>query len=126
MRALIWIDVEPRQGWACSACNWSFPVPTLLSDPQARAAYDRLAAARFREHQCATAVVDRTRGTTETSVASVAERARALVKKGYKPKDAVQLVLEEMQLEFSAQPRVMEQARKEAEIFLDKIRRGMI
>ncbi|SRR5581483_413896 len=135
MRSLIWIDLEANQGWACSSCAWSFPVPTLLSDPEAKAAYDRLAAARFRQHECASGKVPiRQAPRPQAAAAALPEtidtglsvRARALVKHGYKPKDAVDLVLQEMQLEFSTEPRMLEKARREADEFLDKIRRGLI
>lgn len=127
MRSLIWIDAATRQGWACSSCNWSFPLPTLLSDPEARAAYDRLAAAKFRDHQCESSNLER-RGpaTPDAPEVGVAERARALVRRGYKPKDAVQLVLQELELEHSGQPRYLERARHEGQEFLDKVRRGLI
>ena len=50
-RSLIWIEGDAI-GWACSNCRWRFSVPTLLSGEEARAAYDRLAAVKFREHKC--------------------------------------------------------------------------
>ena len=127
MRSLIWIDAATRQGWACSSCNWSFPLPTLLSDPEARAAYDRLAAAKFRDHKCESGNPESKASTTPDAPAvGVAERARALVRRGYKPKDAVQLVLQELELEYSAQPRYLERARQEGQEFLEKVRRGLI
>lgn len=127
MRSLIWIDAATRQGWACSSCSWSFPLPTLLSDPEARAAYDRLAAAKFRDHKCESSNPERKVSTTPDAPAiGVAERARALVRRGYKPKDAVQLVLQELELEYSAQPRYLERARQEGQEFLEKVRRGLI
>ncbi len=33
-RSLIWIESDVN-GWACSNCRWSFPVPTLLSGEEA-------------------------------------------------------------------------------------------
>jgi len=50
-RALVWIGGDAK-GWACSKCRWKFPVPTLLTGEEAKGAYDRLAAAKFREHTC--------------------------------------------------------------------------
>jgi hypothetical protein len=99
----------------------------LLSDPEARAAYDRLAAAKFRDHKCESSNLER-RGTAtpDAPEVGVAERARALVRRGYKPKDAVQLVLQELELEHSGQPRYLERARHEGQEFLDKVRRGLI
>ena len=51
VRFLIWIEGDAN-GWACSNCRWRFPVPTLLSGEEAKGAYDRLAAVKFREHKC--------------------------------------------------------------------------
>ena len=48
-RSLIWMENDVN-GWACSNCLWRFPVPTLLSGQEAKGAYDRLAAAKFRQH----------------------------------------------------------------------------
>jgi len=50
-RSLIWMESDVN-GWACSNCQWRFPVPTLLSGEEAKGAYDRLAAAKFRQHTC--------------------------------------------------------------------------
>jgi hypothetical protein len=49
--SLIWIE-DANQGWACSSYRWRFPVPTLLTGEDAKRAYDRLAAVKFREHKC--------------------------------------------------------------------------
>jgi hypothetical protein len=126
-RSLIWKDAEPDAGWACSACTWNFALPTLLADPEARRAYDRLAAAKFREHQCESKFQSRSElPTPQPSNTGFAERARVLVMRGYKPKDAVELVLQEMALEYAGHASIMERARKESQEFLDKIRRGLI
>ncbi|MBZ5548876.1 MAG: hypothetical protein LAO22_13140 [Acidobacteriia bacterium] len=126
-RSLIWIEGD-ASGWACSSCRWRFPVPTLLSGKEAIAAYDRLATAKFREHTCE----------AETSLSAAkpeakrspdnafAERARALIKRGYTPKVAVELVLHEMGIEHGNNPRMMEKARADAEDFLQRARRGLI
>jgi hypothetical protein len=99
----------------------------LLSDPEARQAYDRLAAAKFRDHHCETKLQPRSvPPTPQTTDTGLAERARVLVMRGYKPKDAVELVIQEMALEYSGHSNIMERARKEAQEFLDKIRRGLI
>jgi hypothetical protein len=123
-RSLIWIQGNSEPGWACSSCRWKFPIPTLLGSEEAKGAYDRLAAAKFRDHICE----------TETAKPSVhantgptfAERASKLIKAGYKPKDAVELVTEEIILEHGHEPNAKEKARAEAEDFLYRIRKGLI
>ena len=123
-RSLIWIQGSSDPGWACSSCRWKFPVPTLLSSDEAKSAYDRLASSKFRAHICETqttpAPVKANTGPT------FAERAGRLIKAGYKPKDAVELVTEEIILEHGHEPNAKEKARAEAEEFLYKIRKGLI
>jgi hypothetical protein len=126
VRFLIWIEGD-ENGWACSNCRWRFPVPTLLSGGEAKAAYDRLASVKFREHKCETetslsAAKQETRREADTAFA---ERARLLIKRGYKPKVAVELVLHEMEFEHGNNPRMIEKARAEAEDFLLRIRKGL-
>src|SRR5690242_1726283 len=115
-RSLIWKDAPPDPGWACSSCSWSYPVPALLSDPEARRAYDRLAASKFRDHQCQTQLQAPTDlPTAQPTDTGLAERAHVLIMRGYKPKDAVDLVLQEMALEYSGHSSIMERARKESQ-----------
>jgi len=52
-RELLWTSNHSFHGWTCSQCEWNFALPTLLHDPEAKTAYDRLAAAKFRDHKCA-------------------------------------------------------------------------
>ena len=127
VRLLIWIEGD-ENGWACSNCRWRFPVPTLLSGAEAKAAYDRLAAGRFREHMCEaeTRFSAAKQETQQDAGASFAERARSLIKRGYKPKVAVELVLHEMEFEHGDDSRMMETARADAEDFLLRIRKGLI
>jgi hypothetical protein len=115
-------------GWACSNCRWRFPVPTLLSGEEAMAAYDRLAAAKFREHKCevetsSSAAQEPAKREPDTAFAA---RARMLIKRGYKPKVAVELVLHEMEIEHGRNPAFMEKARADAEVFLMRVRKGLI
>jgi hypothetical protein len=115
-------------GWACSNCRWKFPVPTLLAGEEAMAAYDRLAAARFRDHKCDVEVSSSTaQEPTKRSVDSpFVESARILIKRGYKPKVAVELVLHEMEIEHGRDQKFMEKVRADAEDFLMKVRKGLI
>ena len=123
-RSLIWLQGDAEAGWACSSCRWRFPVPTLLTGDEAKDAYDRIAAAKFRTHKCE----------SETSIPSVKEnvdqtfanRARMLVKQGYKPKDAVDLTLQETAIEYRNDPKVMQKAQVDADEFLLKLRKGLI
>src|SRR5947207_1678714 len=41
-RVLTWVSDKHLTGWACSACDWTFPLPSLLSDPEAKKAVDRI------------------------------------------------------------------------------------
>ena len=123
-RSLIWAQDNTGEGWACSSCGWRFPVPTLLSGGEAKEAYDRLAAGKFREHKC--------EGQTSSAAAqqnagpTFADRARMLIKGGLKPKDAVDLMLQEIALEYRNDPSIMGKAHVDAEDFLLKIRKGLI
>jgi hypothetical protein len=125
-RSLIWIEGDAA-GWSCSNCGWRFAVPTLLSgDEEAMAAYDRLAAAKFRDHPCEAEVgIPATNAKTNTGSA-FSNRARILILRGFKPKDAVELVLHEVATESGSNRTLMEKARADAEEFLAKLRQGLI
>jgi hypothetical protein len=126
-RSLIWIE-DASQGWACSSCRWRYPVPTLLSEEDAKRAYDRLAAVKFREHTC-DADISLPVGKQEIrrdAAPTFAECARRLILRGYKPKDAMELVLQETAIEHRNDPKIMEKARADAEEFLLKVRKGLI
>ena len=120
-RTIVWVADSKFQGWTCSECDWNYPVPTLLSTPEAKSAYDRLALGKFRDHAC----TDHPKRFAVPSD-SFTQRIRKLVAQGFKPKDAVELVLQEVALEYSAQPKVLAQARAEAEDFLRRLREGLI
>jgi hypothetical protein len=92
------------------------------------AAYDRLATVKFREHKCEvenslSVAKEVTKRDADTAFG---ERARMLIKRGYKPKVAVDLVLHEMEIEHRNDPRIMEKARSDAEDFLMRVRKGLI
>jgi len=116
------------KGWACSNCRWRFPVPTLLSGEEAIAAYDRLAAVKFREHKCEaeSSFSEAKQVTKRDADAAFAERARMLIKRGYKPKVAVELVLHEIGIEHRNDAKIMEKAHADAEDFLLRISKGLI
>ena len=127
VRFLIWIEGD-ENGWACSNCRWRFPVPTLLSGGEARDAYDRLAAVKFSDHKCEaeTRLSTAKRETKPDAGTAFADRARILIKRGYTPKVAVELVLQETEVEHGNDPRIMERARADAEDFLQRARKGLI
>ena len=123
----MWIEGDAN-GWGCSNCRWRFPVPTLLSGEDARGAYDRLAAVKFREHKCEaeTSLSAAKQETKRDAGTAFADRARTLVKRGYTPKVAVDLALHETGIEHGNDPRIMERARADAEDFLQRARKGLI
>jgi len=121
-RELIWTSHHTFQGWTCSQCEWNSPLPTLLHDPEARTAYDRLAAAKFRSHQCS----EHLRRLSGPDSESFTARIRKLVAQGFKPKDAVELFLQEIALEYRNQPKTLAQAKAEGEDFLRRVKAGLI
>ena len=123
--SLIWIDDPDNNAWACSGCAWKYPVPTFLSDPEAKQAYDRLAAAKFNEHVCELPAARREIEDTSKELTFI-KRVTKLLKVGYKPKDAVDIALDEIALEPRNDPKVMAQARVDAQDFLQRVREGRI
>lgn len=121
-RFLTWASDQHLQGWTCSQCDWNYPVPTLLASPEAKSAFDRLAAAKFEEHDCARHPKQMRFSDGQTFT----ERARKLVMRGFKPKDAVELTLQEITLEHRGEPKVMEQAQLDAREFLRRVKEGLI
>jgi len=121
-RTMIWMSSAQFQGWICSVCEWNYSLPTLLSDPQAKTAYDRLAAGKFSEHDCQS-YLSRLKSAESPSFT---ERIRKLVSQGFKPKDAVEILLQEVELEHYNEPKVIEQARTEGQDFLRRLREGLL
>lgn len=123
-RSLVWSAGPETPGWGCSNCSWTFPVPTLLSDPEAKHAYDRLATSKFQSHICQSTSTRTPR--PEDTEATFTEQIRKLVKMGYKPKDAVSIALDELSLEHRRDSKVMQRAEVDAEEFLRRVREGLI
>jgi hypothetical protein len=121
-REIIWTSHHSFQGWTCSQCEWNFPLPTLLDDPEAKTAYDRLAAAKFKDHKCA----DHLSRLGVADPESYAARIRKLVTQGFKPKDAVALFQQEIELEYRHEPKVLARAKAEGDDFLRRWRAGLI
>jgi hypothetical protein len=93
-----------------------------LSDVEARSAFDRLANSKFENHDCSKQPKQMRLGDGQT----FAERARKLIMRGFKPKDAVELTMQEIEFEHRSETKVLEQARADAQQFLQKIREGLI
>lgn len=121
-RWLSWVSDRRLTGWTCSQCGWTLSLPTLLTNPEAKSAFDRLAAAKFQEHDCATCGPKLQLSSEE----SFAERARKLIMRGFKPKDAIDIVLQEITLEHRNDTKKIEKARADAEEFLHKVKSGLI
>lgn len=122
-RELIWTTGHSFQGWTCSQCEWNVPLPTLLNDPEAKTAFDRLAGGKFRDHRCTDHL---SRLGSADDADSFTPRIRKLVTQGFKPKDAVELFLQEVALEYRNQPKVLAQAKADGEDFLRRVRAGLI
>ena len=121
MRSLMWAWDKHLTGWACSKCDWTFPLPSLLSDPEAKKAYDRLASAKFQRHDCAThqpvASLD-----PDTFIA----RAKGLVMRGFKPKDAAEITANEIMFENHDDPDIARKVQIEVNDFLRRVKEGLI
>ena len=125
--SLIWIEGQ-ESGWACSNCAWKCPVPAQPGGEEAKRAFHGIAAARFSEHICGGVAGPSPlppSAQSQTDHALVG-RARMLIMRGYKPQDAVELVLRETELENSNDPRVLAEIRAQADDFLLRVRQGLI
>jgi rRNA processing protein Krr1/Pno1 len=95
---------------------------TLLSDVDAKNAYDRLAAGSFAKHDCTT-YAQRAKDSQKNTFA---DQARKLITRGFKPKDAVDITLQEMMFEHRGDPKFIEKAQIEAEDFIRRVKEGLI
>jgi len=120
-RQITWIENQQLQAWLCSECDWKYPMPTLLSTMEARSAFDRLARASFDKHDCAQYPRSASAGGS-----TFTDRVRKYIERGYKPKDAVGLILQEVMLEHRSEPKKIERACAEADEFLRNLRQGKI
>jgi len=121
-RTLVWVHDHSFYGWICSQCEWNSPLPTLLSDPAAKTAYDRLAEGKFRQHRCE----DHATRLPLHEVKSYTARIRKLVEQGFKPKDAIEILLQEVALESRGDPKQLQQAKTDGEDFLRRMRSGLL
>src|SRR5271166_2489619 len=93
-RWIIWISDEHLIGWGCSECDWAFELPALLTNPQAKSAFDRLASAKFKVHICSDHNLR-----TSALEDSFAERARKLVAQGVNVKEAAEITVQKIKFE---------------------------
>jgi hypothetical protein len=121
-RWLTWVSHQRLTGWACSQCGWTFPVPSLLTDPEAKSAYDRLASTKFQEHVCS----EHGQPAVLADSEGFGARARRLVTRGFKPKDAAQITLQEILFENRGDQRIAQKAQADAEDFLRRVKEGLI
>ena len=119
---LIWAADGQTQGWACSECQWSFSRPTLLTEMDAKHAYNRLAAESFQRHDCATYA----QRVNQSREVPFAEKARNLIMRGFTPKNAVELTLQEIEFEHRGNPTAVEKAHFDAEDFIRRVKEGLI
>src|SRR5436309_12962758 len=117
-RLLTCVSGKQLTSWACSACGWTFPLPSLLSDPEAKKAYDSLASAKFQRHDCAT------HRPVSLAPESFINRAKGLVMRGFKPKDAAELASREMMCEDEHDADIARKVQIEAKDFLRRVQSG--
>jgi hypothetical protein len=91
---------------------------------EARAAFDRLASAKFRDHVCEP--WQSKRAQQEKREIDIDGRVLVLIMRGYKPKDAVELALKDIALEFGNDPHAMAEAQAAADLFLRRLREGLM
>ena len=120
-RVLTWVSDQHLTGWSCSECDWNFPLPSLLSDPEAKKAYDRLASAKFQRHDCATH-----QPVASLDPDSFIARAKGLVKRGFKPKDAAEIAASEIMFEKHDDPDIARKVQIEMNDFLRRVKNGLI
>ena len=120
-RALTWVSDQRLTGWTCSRCGWTFPLPSLLKDPEAKKAYDRLASAKFHKHDCATHQSSASFA-PETFIA----RTKGLVMRGFEPKDAAEIAAREIMFENDHDPDIASKVQIEAQHFLRRVKKGLI
>jgi hypothetical protein len=121
-RFITWVSDHRLQGWSCSQCGWTSPLPSLLSDDEARAAFDRLATRKFQQHECG----DYGSRASAMEGDSFTERARKLIVRGFKPKDAAEITLQEIVFESRNDPDIAARAAAEAQNFMKRVKDGLI
>src|SRR5437773_10899103 len=108
-RRLTWVDDGKFQGWTRSECAWMYPIPEFLSDPEAKAAYDRIASANFRKHACPTTPNEQKE--QKPSQEDNIERLRNIDIYGMKHKNTVEIMLQEVAFECRGHRPTIEKSR---------------
>lgn len=98
----------------------------VVRDHPELGAYGRAVDSKSRQHRDEAERRQAAQEGEQTTSNAFADRARALIKRGYTPKVAVELVLHEMEFEEGNNSKIMEKARSDAENFLAKARQGLI
>ncbi len=91
--------------------------PSLLSDPEAKKAYDRLASAKFQRHDCATH-----QPVAFLNPESFIARAKGLIMRGFKPKDAAEIAAREITFENQDDPDIARKVQIEVNDFLRRVK----
>jgi hypothetical protein len=97
-------------------------MPALLTEVDAKNAYDRLAKASFAKHDCST-YAQRLR---ESQRVTFAEQCRNLIMRGFEAKDAVEMTLRQIMFEHRGDPKIVEKAHVDAEDFIRRVKQGLI
>jgi hypothetical protein len=126
-RSLIWIEGDAN-GWACSNCGWKFPRPNTAYCRGSEGCLRPPSRCEVCEHKCEAepSVSATKREIKRNADTTFEERVRVLIKRGYRPKVAVELVLQEVEITHGNDPRFMERARADAEDFFLRVRKGLI
>jgi hypothetical protein len=108
--------------------NQRADIQSAVKDRVELGAGDWTAGDRVREHESApeSGLSTREQETGRNADTAFSDRARILIKRGYTPKVAVELVLHEVEVEHGNDAKIMDKARTDAEDFLLKARRGLI
>lgn len=131
-----WIKV-PAKVARCLGTQYGFQFTALAAEQRAEirhavreraelGAYELRGGGKTREQRHSESVSLLKQEAERKADAAFADRARTLIKRGYKPKVAIDLVLQELEIESGNNPATMQKARASAEDFLLKLSRGQI
>ena len=78
--------------------------------------------AKFQKHDCAT----HRQSAASLDPSSFTARARSLIMRGFKPKDAAEITMQEIIFEFRDDPDIARRVQIEAKDFLQRVKEGLI